>query len=324
MNRHRILPAFSPEEKKKVHELLATRVAFMMGRKFEEDDWAHTYCAAKGIPNQGWSNLKLDVVHDGLGVEHKMLRPSGDKPVSEVFGLRLMHPSATRSIRVSNNGDANEVMKDVMEQYAAYLKQRREKVREQQPNKEPDMRTGWLLWQSNLRDFIYFEEETLIPDPNDYIAEWHENIPKGARKASKSLWVYEKETGAKKYSVTTDAGAKIQPYFDVPPASEPNLYFFRVQGEEFQADLVRIWIPITTARELKRLTGELTADSLQNAVTSVLSGIKEPQSVYNPKKEEAAPVFIKSNTYQRLDSLFPNAVSDAHKIQLLVELLNTQ
>lgn len=38
MKRPRILPAFSPDEKKKVHELLATRVAFMMGRKFEEDE----------------------------------------------------------------------------------------------------------------------------------------------------------------------------------------------------------------------------------------------------------------------------------------------
>ncbi|KAF0106738.1 MAG: hypothetical protein FD146_2330 [Anaerolineaceae bacterium] len=324
MKRPRILPAFSTDEKKKVHELLATRVAFMMGRKFEEDDWAYVYCAAKGIPNQGWSNLKLDVVHDGLGVEHKMLRPSGDKPVSEVFGSRLMHPSATRSIRISSNGEANEVMKDVIEQYAAYLKQRREKVHEQQPNKEPNMRTGWLLWQSNLRDFVYFEEETLIPDPNDYIAEWHENISRGARKASKSLWIYEKETRAKKYSVTTDAGAKIQPYFDVPPASEPNLYFFRVQGEEYGTDLVRIWIPTTMARELKRLTGELTADNLQSAISNILSGIKEPQAEYNAKKEEAAPVILKSETYLKLDSLFPNAVSDSHKIQLLVELLNTR
>jgi hypothetical protein len=323
MKRPKILPAFTSDERKKAHELLATRVAFMMGRKFEEGDWADVYCTAKGIPNQGWSNLNLDIVYKGLGVEHKMLRPNGDKLVSEVFGSRLMHPSATRSIRITD-GEANAVMKDVLEQYADFLKKRQEVVYKQFPNKEPDMRTGWLLWQSNLKDFIYFEEETLIPDPNDYIAEWHENNSRGARKASRSLWIYEKGTGDKKYSVTTDAGAKIQPYFVVPPASEPNLYFFRVQGEEYGKGLVRIWIPTTLARELSRLTGELSAENLENVISDVLSGIKEPKGEYNAKPEEASSLVLKAETYSRLDSIFPNAVSDSHKIQLLVEMLNTR
>ena len=42
----------------------------MMGRKLEEGDWAEVYCRAKGLPNQGWSNLNIDVMHEGLGVEH--------------------------------------------------------------------------------------------------------------------------------------------------------------------------------------------------------------------------------------------------------------
>ena len=53
----------------------------MMGRKFEEGDWAAVYCTAKNIPNRGWSNLNIDVIYNGLGVEHKMLRPNGDRPV---------------------------------------------------------------------------------------------------------------------------------------------------------------------------------------------------------------------------------------------------
>ncbi len=69
------------------------------------------------------------------------------------------------------------------------------------------MRTGWLLWQANLHDFVYFEEETIAPNPDDYTAEWHENPISGGRKPSKSLWIYERETRQKKYSVTTDAGA---------------------------------------------------------------------------------------------------------------------
>jgi hypothetical protein len=215
-------------------------------------------------------------------------------------------------------------MIDVLEQYADFLKKRQEYVQEKYPNKEPDMRTGWLLWQSNLKDFVYFEEETLVPNPDDYIAEWHESIARGARKASRSLWIYEKETGAKKYSVTTDAGAKIQPYFLVPPASEPNLYFFRVQGEEYGAGFVRVWIPTTLARELSRLTGELTVDNLQNVVSRIVSGVREPRVGYQTKREEASPVIFKAETYAILDTLFPNAVSDAHKIQLLVEILNTR
>lgn len=313
------LPAFSQEEKKKAHELLATKVAFMMGRKFEEGDWSHVYCTAKGIPNRGWSNLNLDIVHNGLGVEHKMLRPNGDRPVTEVFGMRLMHPSATRSIRVAD-GDADSVMKDVLAQYAEFLEQRRQHVRESCPGFEPDMRTGWLLWQSNLRDFVYFEEETLVPDPKDYTAEWHENKPKGARKPSKSLWIYEKQTRQKRYSVTTDAGAKIQPYFDVPPASDPNIYVFRVQGEEYRPGLVRVWVPATTARELKRLVGELTTENLENLVRKVQSRVKE--SVAQPyQAEEAQAILFTSGTYSALEKQFPNAVSDAHRVQLLIETL---
>ena len=128
MQRPKTLAAFSAEEYKKAHELLATRVAFMMGRKFEEDDWAHVYCTAKNIPHRGWSNLNIDVIHNGLGVEHKMLRPHGNRSVQQVFGMRLMHPSATRSIRISD-GKPNLVMRNVLKQYAGFLEQR---------NQEPD------------------------------------------------------------------------------------------------------------------------------------------------------------------------------------------
>ena len=68
MHRPQTLAAFSPEEYQRAHRLLATRVAFMLGRKLEEGDWAEVYCAAKGIPYTGWSNLAIDVVYQGLGV----------------------------------------------------------------------------------------------------------------------------------------------------------------------------------------------------------------------------------------------------------------
>lgn len=68
----RTLPAFSQEEFAKAHTLLASRVAGMMGRKFEEGDWSYVYHTAKNIPASGWSNLRIDVIYQALGVEHKM------------------------------------------------------------------------------------------------------------------------------------------------------------------------------------------------------------------------------------------------------------
>lgn len=37
------LPAFTLEEYNQVSILLGTKVAFMMGRKFEEGDWSEIY-----------------------------------------------------------------------------------------------------------------------------------------------------------------------------------------------------------------------------------------------------------------------------------------
>ncbi|HOU15241.1 MAG TPA: hypothetical protein PKZ84_19215 [Anaerolineae bacterium] len=71
MKRPDTRPAFSTVELMAAHRFLASRVAVMMGRKFEEGDWAYVYCAAKGISNEGWSNLHIDVMHGALGVEHK-------------------------------------------------------------------------------------------------------------------------------------------------------------------------------------------------------------------------------------------------------------
>ena len=82
----------------------------------------------------------------------------------------------------------------------------------------------------NLRQFLYFEEPIRAPNADDYTAEWVESGG-GSRKGSRNLWIYEKATGKKRFSVTTSAGAKIQPYFDVPPPNNPNLYIFTVIGE---------------------------------------------------------------------------------------------
>lgn len=317
MKRPKVLAAFTPEEREKVHSFLARRVAYMMGRKLEEGDWADVYCSAKGIENKGWSNLKIDVMHDLLGIEHKMMCYRSNTNLAEACGRTFMHPSATRSIRVPPiTTDANEAMRDVLTQYGDLITARREVVQAQASSSgEPDMRTGWLLWQESLRQFLYFEEEMLVPNPSDYKAEWVSRKAGGARKQSTNLWIYERETERKRYSVTTEAGAKIQPYFDIPSPSDPNLYLFTVIGEVIETGLVRVWIAESTARELRRQLGTLETDVVSRAIVDAAAVIADEDTKEQIKSEVALAVLITPQAYETLQSCLPG-VSDEHSFQL--------
>jgi hypothetical protein len=320
MRRPRSLPAFTEQEYETAQVLLATRVAYMMGRKLEEGDWAEVYCRAKGIPLQGWSNLNIDVMHDALGIEHKMICYRSHVDLLEACGRSLMHPSATRSIRVPSPDTDPEVAKrDILQQYADLIEMRREKVREAAGGREPDVRTGWLLWQQSLRQFLYFEEEMLPPNPDDYTASWRRSGG-GIRKESRNLWVYERETGKKRYSITTAAGAKIQPYFDVPPASDPNLYHFRVIGEVIEAGLVRVWVTEATERELRRLLGELDTERLSAAIVEAAAAVSRMDVVEQARTETAHALIVTETAYLALHEALPG-VSDEHSFQLLAQHL---
>lgn len=317
--RPKILPAFTVDQYDRAKRLLAARVAYMMGRKFEEDDWAYVYCTAKNIPHTGWSNLNIDIMHKGLGVEHKMLKKS-NKPLQDLCGSSLMHPSATRSIRIpALESDPNEVMYDVLTQYAELISERTAKVLEDSPGSVPDMRIGWLLWQESLKEFLYFEEEMLPPNPNEYFAEWRDSGG-GSRKTSKNLWIFEKETGRKRYSVTTSAGAKIQPYFDVPPPNDPSLYFFRVQAEELENDLVRIWVTESTARELKNILGNISTTTVSNTILKAASELTAYINEEEVTFEVAVAIVISLEAYSALVNFFPG-VSDEHMMQMLLQHL---
>ncbi len=320
MHRPQTRQAFTPQEQERAHHLLATRVATMMNRKFEEGDWAHVYCTAKQIPLAGWSNLNIDIMYQGLGVEHKMLSRPSDIHLKDLRGTRLMHPSATRAIRIPQEGDPNQVMADVLAQYANLIEQRRAKVAANYPGHEPDMRTGWLLWQTGLQEFLYFEEEMLPPNPDDYFAEWRESSG-GSRKKSKNLWVYEKDTGQKRYSITTAAGAKIQPYFDVPPPNDPHVYYFRVQGESLEDGLIRVWITPSTQLELKRLVGNLQVETIS---TAILEAAEEPPETHKSpdlSNDLAVPITLTKEAYDLLTMSFPG-VSDEHRIQQFIRQLS--
>lgn len=318
------LAAFSHVEFANAHRFLASRVAMMMGRKFEEGDWSYVYCSAKGIPDEGWSNLHIDVMYESLGVEHKMLCVRSGKPVKDYCGTRLMHPAATRSIRIpSIEGDPTGIAQEILQQYADLVEQRRQRVAENAFGQEPDMRIGWLLWQVDLVEFLYFEQEMLPPDPNDYWAEWHERTS-GNRKPSKNLWVYESETGVKRYSITTSAGAKIQPYFDVPPPNDSNLYYFCVQGEEIENGLIRMWVTPTTALVLSRLVGSIDTGEVSKAI---INQAKEAVALKEKRFEcvqgggLAKPIYITEQAYAALKKAFAG-VSDEHMMQLFVQFLS--
>lgn len=317
------LQCFTPEQKEAAHELLAIRVAHMMGRKFEEGDWSYVYCLAKGIPEGGWSNLNIDVMHNNLGVEHKMLCYRSNTSIAQAYGTTLMHPAATRSIRIpALDSDPDEAMRDIMGQYADLIETRTERVRKQNRTDLPvDMRTGWLLWQESLRQFLYFEESMVVPDPATLTAKWVERVSEGSgRKGSKNLWVYEKDTGRKRYSITTSAGAKIQPYFDVPPPDDPNAYLFTVIGEQVVAGRVRVWLTVATARELERVVGSLDIDAVSDAVLAAVAevgqGVGETALVY----ETGIAITVREEAYHALVEALPG-VSDEHCFVLLLERL---
>ena len=320
------LPAFTPEEEHVAKVMLASQVASMMGRKMEEEDWTSVYRRAKGIPEAPWSNLNIDIMHQGLGVEHKLLRCSnlGQRPIKTVCGTTLMHPAATRSIRIADvNESPSRVMGEVLDQYNTLVDQRRAAVREKAPDMVPDMRLGWLLWEHSLTEFLYFEQQLGKIHPSDYYANWNETPPRGVRKGSKSLWIYDRYTHQKRYSVTTTAGIKIQPYFDVPSPNDPNLYYFRVQSEPIDYETVRLWVSARTARGLRQVLGQLTRGIVSRAIITVGSTPGIELDSGESGLEAAVAIPVTKDAYDILCATW-SGVSDEHRVQLFLESLRTQ
>ena len=353
------LKAFTAGEKERAHVYLATHVAEIMGRKFEEGDWARVYTAAKGIPLGSWSNLSIDISHGALGVEQKMICRPAHKSILDACGTAIMHPAGTRAIRIPAEENPTKAAREVLRQYGELIEERTAIVRvvnqynhaqisrsdaikllvaearmtsasagtalpaKLQPIGEkdasPDMRMGWLLWASDLNEFLYFEERMAKPDPADFVAEW-KTSGGGRRKASRNLWVYKESSGEKLYSITTEAGAKIQPYFTVPLPNDPNLYHFKVIGEEVETGFVRVWLTKSTAELLQRLVGPLTPENLSAAIESAhLGDLQKPEDGI-AFGTVAVPLIVPLEAYARLaDSL--KGVSDEHTFKLFVEVL---
>ena len=320
------LRAFSAEDGKRAKLLLAAKVASMMGRKLEEGDWHEVYCKAKNIPESGWSNLRGDVNHNGLGVEFKMLRVPQlrGRSIKDACGTSKMHPSATRSIRIDNTDlPAEDVMIDVLTQYSELIQERTDQVTDNSPDGEADMRVGWLLWEDDLREFLYFEEPMEKPAPAKYSAIWNETPARGTRKASKSLWIFDKVTGVKRFSVTTSAGIKIQPYFDVPPPNDPNLAYFRVQSEPLDSDTVILWVSAATADQLRRVLGSIDRQVVSDAVSRASSLDVSNIPTETIDSSFAVPIHVAKEAFDILVEHW-NAVSDEHRIQQLIDVLKSE
>ena len=316
----RTLSVFNDDQFNQANDLLAAKVSTMLGRKMEEGDWDFVYCHAKSIPHSGWSNLNIDINHNGLGVEHKMLRITKCGPILEQCGTTKMHPAGTRSIRIPSEDDPNKAMKNILNQYNELIDQRSNSVRENSSDNSADMRIGWLLWKDALDEFIYFEEAMIKPNANHFFAQWHETPARGTRKASKSLWIFNKETGQKRYSVTTEAGAKIQPYFDVPTPDDSNLYYFKVQGNYIDGGLVKIWLTRGTAKYLELLIGSLDADDLSDAIDNFQLEIVESAGGQSEADKLAVQIFVKQSSYERLKSIFPHVSDEFIFQQLAIKL----
>ena len=317
------LSVFSGDQYSRTKILLAAKVASMMGRKLEEGDWSEVYCKAKDLPDTGWSNLHIDVNHNGVGIEFKMLRIAQlrGRPIKSVCGTTLMHPAATRSIRIDDvSRDANDVMEDVLNQYSTLIEERTQRVRDNGSDGSADMRFGWLLWEDDLKEFLYFEEEMTKPDPTKFYAEWNETSARGARKSSKSLWIYEKGTNKKRYSVTTSAGIKIQPYFDVPAPNDENLAYFRVQSEQLDADTIILWVAAATAEHLKQRIGSIEKDAVSKAVFEAAENETDGEEFTIEDLHSAVPIQVTKDAFDLLVSHW-DAVSDDHRIQLLLKAL---
>lgn len=317
MSVKKTLSVFSNQELLLANDLLSAKVSTMLGRKMEEDDWDFVYCNSKKIPQATWSNLGIDVKHNGVGIEQKMLKINNSSPIKDACGTRKMHPAGTRSIRVDSGWEPDYALKSVLEQYCELVDSRALEVAKSTGAcvDEVEMRIGWLLWKQKLDEFLYFEQVMDKPDFRDYYAVWQRNPARGARKASSSLWIYHKETGVKQFSVTTDAGAKIQPYFEIPPADDPNLYHFKVQGVTEGGDLVKVWMTKSTANYLSMLVGSFDSEVVSKAILDFdWSSVESGKNDFVSPRDIAMPLYVSEKAYKKL-KLHYGEVSDEYLFQ---------
>lgn len=157
------------------------------------------------------------------------------------------------------------------------------------------------------------------PVASRYTAEWVESGG-GSRKGSRNLWIYERATGKKRFSVTTSAGAKIQPYFDVPPPTDPNLYIFTVIGEVILDGRIRCWLTRTTFQDLEQVLGQVNSLTVSQAIQQHLADLPAAEAGPVITEETAEELEISAEAYALITSRLPG-VNDDHCFQMFIRVL---
>ena len=251
--------AFTSDEVAQVQSMLETLVRSLRivpgGGNIEEGYWSYIYHIMRKAPVPSWSNLPMrDFLHNGLGVEMKLLQKKS--PIA-MQGQRIMHPSATRTLLFDPTFDAETCKVQILEQFGARIADFRMRVAQAYVGSNPDIRWGIFLWNSNLDEFLYFEEQMKEPNPDDFYARFVDSKHRG--KPTRNLHIFEKETDIKRYSITMpEKGAKLEPYFDVPLVDQ-GAYAFQVPHDGRKP----IWL------------AEETFDALQDALTKRNQSIDE-------------------------------------------------
>jgi hypothetical protein len=250
-----------------------------------------------------------------------MMRCSESQPIQEHCGTDMMHPALTRRVSLPENGDANDAMRTVIAGYQKVLDERRTSAVAISDGKPVELRSGWLLYESSLTEFLYWEEPSANLNPKEHRAVWKERVARGegGRRSNKNLWIYNRATGRKVWSVTGGgSGTKIQPYFTVPAADDENLCYFRVQGEPVGGDSVRVWVTEPTARTLKDILGDLEPRRLSEAILKAAA--TAPTLAATEGHERVHELVILRTAYLALKEKFSGR-SDEHCFQLLCKRL---
>jgi hypothetical protein len=119
------------------------------------------------------------------------------------------------------------------------------------------------------------------------------------------------------------AGAKIQPYFDIPVPNDPNLYYFCVQGELVENGLIRVWITSTTAIVLQNILGGMDTDRVSAAIIAHALRVRsenERKAEHIIEADRARSILVTPEAFASLTQAFAG-VSDEHRMQLFVQHL---
>jgi hypothetical protein len=63
-------------------------------------------------------------------------------------------------------------------------------------------------------------------------------------------------------------------------------------------------------------------DALEAVIAHSKAELRESRPIYSANREEASAIILTKASYDFLEDLFPGAVSDAHRIQLLLAQLS--